>query len=163
MRVVSLFALVSLLINGCASMPAGETGEFSAEQLGIAFYYPQANLKWKQVARDRYVATVSVGKPARPPSGQDAFLVTPLEILTYYCPAWRLAQRDHYAKATIRWMPRPLGVVGEQLDIAFASDQAGSDEAKGDGRVESVRFLDESFRIAKETLCERTSELNRQW
>ncbi len=148
--------LMVCLLFGCATQaPFGE-GELNAQQLGVAHYFPQAHLKWKQVSKSQYISTISTGKPANAPSGQDAFLVGPLEALLFYCPALRLAQRDGYQTASVlKWLPVHVGDAGQQVEITLTTENILTGKVKGEGRVEAVNFVTKELWGDMGTVCDR--------
>jgi hypothetical protein len=137
--------------------------ELSAQQLGVAYYHPQATLAIKKLTNDRYMMRYAAGKSAGAAGLQDPMTVMTMDVVVWSCPAWRLAQNVGKNVAAIRYGAAKTGAAEIAAELTLLNDLPGEGFFLKEDRVKVVNFADPQFQVIRMNWCDKTSELNRAW
>jgi hypothetical protein len=156
-HVGALKLAIAVIASGCAAVAPNKSVELSARDLGLAYHFPDANVKIRQTGPLTFVMRTYLGDYAAPGTGQDAMAWPYFGGLLVVCPIWSIAKAEGMPIAVIyKAVDGPKGEGEAHFTLVKSAPPAKEGESVLD-------FMGPEGVYARETLCDKTSELNRPW
>jgi hypothetical protein len=148
---------IAVIASGCAAVAPNKSVELSARDLGLAYHFPDANVKIRQTGPLRFEMRTYLGDYAPPHTGQDGMAWPAFHILLAACPMWSIAKAEGMPIAVIyKAVDGPKGEGEAHFILMKSAPPAKEGEA-------IVDFAGPDWANIPAMLCDKTSELNQAW
>jgi hypothetical protein len=152
------------LAASCASVNDPIKKSYTAGELGLAYYYPQARMSIRPVADRKYRASLELGPSRLNSTGQDGLRAVAIEFVATVCPAWRIARIDKAPSARIQQFPPGSGREGFfDFDVLLLDKPTPQSEgySPAEGRYMVVDFTAPGWQALRSQWCDDPDKLNR--